>query len=233
MKFKKLLPIATIASIAGIVTPLVTSCNGYKKFKIPASKDLHNYVLVGRKGGLMEYNSQTDIATETYFNDVKKNKKIFVDDYIQCFHGNPDRRYNEWLYVGKIDAKKGRVYTKDVWKTVDKTVDGRKNDATYTYEYNNLKWVVHYGLLSNSDYTNNWNVTLALKTVDQLKADKEWSYKFTSKVYDHVFNEYVEKSYTINWSSSEEDLKEVEAVLFKYSEDMPSYYLSKTGLAQN
>lgn len=226
MKLKTLLPIATITSVVGIVTPLVTSCGGYKEYKIPNKDNIKDYEFVEPKGGTMNAESKT--ATKIYFDDVKKNKKIFVDDYIKCFYDVDTSPYDEWLGVGKINSNEGRISTIDRYVYKDKDADGNKIDETYTHELKNVQWVVNYVLDVRLD--SQWNITPVSKTVDELKKDHEWEYVLTSKVYNPHTKKYDKNMWTYNSNSNDDRLKEVEDILMIYSQDMPSYYLSKTTL---
>lgn len=89
MKFKKLLPIAAVASTAAVVAPLVTSCgvanitwstefvdgeikNPYKTQIAPHAKD--------------ETGMNDEDASKAYFEDVSKNPKIFADDWMATLY---------------------------------------------------------------------------------------------------------------------------------------------------
>ncbi|MCQ3914731.1 MAG: hypothetical protein MJ201_02980 [Mycoplasmoidaceae bacterium] len=82
---KKLLPVATVASTAAIVAPIVTSCGASKTFactmNAEGEQDKYYEATIEPKA---KDSSITDVAKgqEVYFADIEKNKMILVDDIL-------------------------------------------------------------------------------------------------------------------------------------------------------
>lgn len=78
MKLKHILPIATVASIATIVTPLVTSCSS----RWTMTYDwLEKGKYKSRIQPLSERGTTEAKAQQLYFDNLAKNKKLFFDDW--------------------------------------------------------------------------------------------------------------------------------------------------------
>lgn len=100
MKFKKLLPIATISSVATIITPLATSCGGISA-SFSCNYDDEGHPLsyyqpkITKKAKGEPFITQ-DAVEKAYFDEVSQNNEILLDDlFFNMFgkHEDPENGY--------------------------------------------------------------------------------------------------------------------------------------------
>lgn len=82
--FKKLIPIASLASVAAVVVPLATSCQTESKTNEGITVDLYDFINNGYERTIAALPASTQISStdglKTYLKYVKENPKIFADD---------------------------------------------------------------------------------------------------------------------------------------------------------
>lgn len=122
MKLKYLLPVATVASVASVVTPLATSCGSSSTIKWEAGKDLP--LKVAPKAPDEVIFDTIDGANEQFAKDMKDNKRAYAEGAVL------------WLAEGHQKYLKnptGAIYdvTKVEYKVdnIDSTMSNRQDVA--------------------------------------------------------------------------------------------------------
>ncbi|MBQ0045854.1 MAG: hypothetical protein KBS35_03120 [Mycoplasma sp.] len=152
--FKKILPIASIASVTAVVAPVATSCGGW----------------IG-----LDYKNKIDPLPETpepmqekdveplYFDNVIKNKKIFTDDYytVKASSTNADIEAHKRMYgnatgslktkISGFKIKKETHENKDYYLmsfTIEETVEinseGKYQDEDLSYEHAKINEYMYF-----------------------------------------------------------------------------------------
>lgn len=225
MKLTKLLPIATVASAAAIVTPLVTSCGT----KWQEYEFTDGYKFVDQKIGSMKESE----ATQTYINDVDDNNKIFVDDFIKAMYSDTKSSYESHMYFGvsNVNTKDARLSMR-IRVTASGTDEaGQKVDGDGYESIEN--WPIKIVYLDDSIKESGWYITCPFlgntddETLANMRNDKSWSAKMYSKAYDPVQKKYVEDKQTVNYETKEDSLVVMILSEFMLISSKPSYYLQK------
>lgn len=154
MKLKRLLPIASIAGVATVVTPLVTSCNSGKTFVYTFDSRNPAYQFtpenqIKREEQKLVYAKD---ATEDYLTTVKKNKQIFAEDLI--YSTIQSYTYsNELLYgkatvkIDKIEPKTGMcsfLFTADIGASSSKEQETPSRNVSIGFAVKNVEYVMYY-----------------------------------------------------------------------------------------
>lgn len=241
MKLRKLLPLATIASTAAIVTPLVTSC-GKSTFGFTL-ETYKNYEFVEPKTGSLS----KDEITNVYFEDASKNVKIYADDLLApLVSGLPEvvpegTNGKTSVTVKNINTEKHTINVVYYFKGKTITDIPPQNaqvemDMETTIELTKIPFFIDYLALDGGSY--HW--TLMPTYGDDLakwKADADWSIKEKGYVLMSHDGKKVEE-----WSEEYDDLynstnvDETKAVrianLFGQYFTPSSHYLSKVTLKE-
>ena len=208
MKFKKLLPIAAVASTAAVVAPLVTSC-GIASGSFTAhigsdGKPDHYYEPKVERKAAGETYSDIEAAKKAYFADVAKNPMIIVDDALYDMFGTTKNRNADAegtvtlsINIKKFDAEKGTFSGK-----VNLKVDGdeipfingqetkEKANFNIVYTYNE----VPLDLVISTETWTKFKLTHVAESV--LKEDSNWTASSKGSVTMITEAEHVKDSIT-------------------------------------
>lgn len=130
----KLLPVATIASVAAVVTPLVTSCS--------SSMLEWNYVKNGTYSSRIEqahmtkYYENVAEVEEMYLNDVGKNRAIIADDILCAMNYQP-----LYFIEGSEDGKTTKMYVSAECTNVN--VEKKELSIKFKYSLDTVYYVEH------------------------------------------------------------------------------------------
>lgn len=208
MKLTKLLPIATVASVATIVTPLVTSC-GVEGVTYDLTKISEFVPTIEKKGGQLAVSS----ATKTYLTDVKANKKIAYEDIVlvQGEGWAKGGMKKLTLNLSKVDPENSIISL-----SYYATGDGISQEMSFT----NIKIIVQ----DTQSNEKPWIVKLNMSE-DDLKSNKDWKIHIKGD----GDGEDIDRTFTYKDMDDVESRAFIEiALIYIYWE---SYYLSDTDIA--
>lgn len=156
---KKLLPIASVASVAAIVAPIVTSC-GFKTFnyKWTESNPFDEFKPKNCISEDEELELSDADGTFRYLSDAKKNKQILADDIVYCIgwdlwplmpiiNAGSSITGTAKTKVGNIDPETGTVS----WG-ISYTISDGENEMSASIEVNNLKYILYHYASSEEEH---------------------------------------------------------------------------------
>lgn len=231
----KLLPVATIASVAAVVTPLVTSCGKKWQYSFNFKDKDYEPTVDPLESDPLDNAG----ATAKYFTDAAANHDILVNDlFVQISQQGMEEgmdKFEAKVDVNNVDAQKHllsfRLYT---------IMAGDFGDGYEEYEMDieckDIEFVVYgYGILKNEAEDVSWCVmTAAAQEVDPiivLDANENWSIKgYIPNVEGSGDQTKIQIDFNKNKKPSDDDqlenLKDALGTLEIYE----SYYLSEVKL---
>lgn len=226
MKLNKFIPIASITSVAAIVTPLVTSCANAQSFHYEfkfGETEFEPTIIRPESEGL-----KMSEATGIVLSEIANNKQILADElaYNQYSVDSPGADYYGVIYdicMGNIDPASGRISLSftDTWLEEDEDTSEIKAFQKVTVDIQNMPMAVIYdngwGILPLFSYIVLGHLIpfIGSDEIDQfvecLKNEKEWRINVRTIFYSPVVSDV-----TVNylWSSNEDDLYQLAALLF-------------------
>lgn len=195
--FKKLIPVATVASVACVVAPLATSC-AYKTYKYNLL-DMEGYEYVEQKTGELSKSQ----ATRIYLEELSDNKKILADDIAysyslgSTFKPTDAEESDLNVGIGKIDVDDSRISVKINWSC--KAGDKKTKE---TIEFKNIPVQVKKETIVGSE--SQWSFSVGVAKWEDLKEDSKW--KLSVKIDAELSTEDVKKTYDHKSSDAELEL---------------------------
>lgn len=169
MKLKKLIPLASIASVGAIVTPLVTSCakNAQIKWEYTYEKGSEITKYEPKFSPTTETIDSVEKAKQVYFNELDKNHKLYVDDLLCNINIEIDAEIENLKYdsmngtvsinLTKFDKESKEV---DFSMSSEFEIKGKEPETQYPVEANGVrKFAFHKIPLDVVDSNNQmWSV---------------------------------------------------------------------------
>lgn len=172
MKLKFLLPVATIASAAVIVTPLIASCSSKTVVLARGSWDYDKGQYVSKIEQAQGQVQDDNDATNLYFNNLVTNPSIYVDDELMSF--NTDSNDELPVSAASITLNKINKNEKRISAKINITNKGNVLVLHRVITINNLVMTVHFD-------GNSWVFSDKSQTIDEeamleyFETDKKWS----------------------------------------------------------